>query len=737
MIDVPETTSAPSRWRGLRQAAAARAPELALVAILMIAAALRFTGLDWDENTHLHPDERFLTMVETGIRLPSSIGEYFDTDRSGLNPHNVGYGFFVYGTLPIFMVRYLADWLGQLGYDQVHLIGRATSAVFDLIGLVLLYAIGRRLHSRRVGLLAALIGAFTVLFIQHSHFFVVDTVTNVFILVGLYLAIRVQEDGLLWRYAVFGLVLGMAVASKISAAPLAGIVVLAAGFHVLRAERSRRDDEIVRGLIGVLLAAFVAFLAFRIFQPYAFSGPGFFGLRPNPKWISNLQEIRNQSGGSVDVPFALQWAYRPKFLFSWLNMVQWGMGLPLGLVAWAGTLWAAVEVARGRWSQHALLLVWTLGYFLWQAAAFNPTLRYQLPVYPTLILFAAWAAVEAWSRLKETRASWSAAARIVYAVIGGLALLGHVAYGIAFTSIYTRPVTRVAASRWIYTHVPGPLNLVMTGEAGQWIEPVPLPGDFVLSANAPHLETLTPGQAGLATGIRLPFVRDLGGNDDQTVLRADILAEPQDTAPLATATWIGSLPSEPAQIPLVFEVPFPLDPGRTYVLRLSVAGREGIALDGNLVLLASTPEGEAETSMALPQEQFTLTAGVPFEATFISASGGEARTLHVPFAQTYGGAQSTNLQVSLLESPDAPAPLATAEWTGSLPGREGTIEATFDQPVTLTRGVPYWIRIDLRSGVGLSLRGSRIISETSWDDGLPLRLDFKDGYGGLYTGLNQ
>ncbi|MDP7260290.1 MAG: hypothetical protein QF376_05365, partial [Anaerolineales bacterium] len=39
-----------------------------LVVVVAAAAYLRFVGLNWDEFQHLHPDERFLTMVETGIR---------------------------------------------------------------------------------------------------------------------------------------------------------------------------------------------------------------------------------------------------------------------------------------------------------------------------------------------------------------------------------------------------------------------------------------------------------------------------------------------------------------------------------------------------------------------------------------------------------------------------------------------------------------------------------------------
>ncbi|HUS84646.1 MAG TPA: hypothetical protein VMX56_05845, partial [Anaerolineales bacterium] len=108
-----------------------------LIAVLGLAAYLRFTGLNWDSYSHLHPDERFLTMVETSIQPPQSIGEYFNTETSPLNPHNVGHGFFVYGSFPIFLVRYLAEWTGMSGYDEVHLLGRAVSGISDLVAILL------------------------------------------------------------------------------------------------------------------------------------------------------------------------------------------------------------------------------------------------------------------------------------------------------------------------------------------------------------------------------------------------------------------------------------------------------------------------------------------------------------------------------------------------------------------------------------------------------------------------
>ena len=38
-----------------------------LLGILVLGGWLRFTGLGWDGGTHLHPDERFLTIVASSL----------------------------------------------------------------------------------------------------------------------------------------------------------------------------------------------------------------------------------------------------------------------------------------------------------------------------------------------------------------------------------------------------------------------------------------------------------------------------------------------------------------------------------------------------------------------------------------------------------------------------------------------------------------------------------------------
>jgi hypothetical protein len=150
----------------------------ALVLTLAGGAYLRLVGVNWDEDQHMHPDERFLSLVQASITPVSSISEYFNTQASSLNPANRGYTFFVYGTLPIFIVRYVGEALGRTDYHAITIVGRQLSALFDVFTVLLVFAVGRRLYNKWVGLLGAVFYALAVLPIQLSHFATVDTITN-------------------------------------------------------------------------------------------------------------------------------------------------------------------------------------------------------------------------------------------------------------------------------------------------------------------------------------------------------------------------------------------------------------------------------------------------------------------------------------------------------------------------------------------------------------------------------
>ena len=100
--------------------------------VLVLAGYLRLTGVNWGEGQNQHPDENFLSGVLGSLQAhkcddatipveacPSdqkhwmSIGDYFNSKTSTLNPYNRGYAFYVYGDLPMTIVRVAAEEIGR------------------------------------------------------------------------------------------------------------------------------------------------------------------------------------------------------------------------------------------------------------------------------------------------------------------------------------------------------------------------------------------------------------------------------------------------------------------------------------------------------------------------------------------------------------------------------------------------------------------------------------------------
>jgi 4-amino-4-deoxy-L-arabinose transferase-like glycosyltransferase len=121
------------------------------------------------------------------------VGEYFNSATSPLNPYNHG-GSFVYGTLPLFLVKFVGQIL-KVGGDSIHLLGRVLAGLFDLVTVVLMFLIGRKLYSTRIGLLAAFLSACLVISIQQAHFFTMDSFAATFVAATFYSALWVAERG--------------------------------------------------------------------------------------------------------------------------------------------------------------------------------------------------------------------------------------------------------------------------------------------------------------------------------------------------------------------------------------------------------------------------------------------------------------------------------------------------------------------------------------------------------------
>jgi hypothetical protein len=131
---------------------------------------------------------------------------------------------------------------------------------------------------------------------------------------------------------------------------------------------------------------------------------------------------------------------------------------------------------------------------------FTAAMRYQMPIYPTLALMAAWAVWFAWERTRRIPDRWQKAAQWAVGTLGSAVLLATLAYAVALARNYTLPMTRVEASRWIYQNVPGPLNLVLQTGDQEVLEPIALPSDLELGIENPYARGLHAGISGQAQG---------------------------------------------------------------------------------------------------------------------------------------------------------------------------------------------------------------------------------------------
>jgi len=746
--------------------------------VLVTAASLRLVGIDWDEDQHVHPDERFLTGVVASLEGVDSLGEYFDTANSSLNPNNRGAGFFVYGTLPVFLVRYMAEAVGATGYDQIHLVGRALSALADLGVVALVYFIGSRLVDKRVGLLAAAFSALAVMQIQQSHFWTVDNFGNFFSLLTLLFAIRIATYGRrpnetrvfnLWDFVSFGVVFGMSLASKINQPSLVVVQALilpaAAAMRLSglpREERTRHFAYLFRLLV---LAGGLSFITFRVFQPYAFQGVGVGGwlsnigsawqasadlgvierlrglglavLGLNPHWVETMSSLAAQVSGDADWPPSMQWARRPLW-FGLQNIVQWGLGWPLALVCLAGFAWAGWRIYRGDWQKPEVILWgWGAFYFVWQSFAFNPTMRYFLPFYPVLVIFGAWALIRLWDAgalhaqpRRKQAFRWQAWARPAAAALGAAAVLGAGLWAWAFVQIYQQDVSRLEATRWIYQNLPGPITMTYEKDGEEINQPLPVSNGQVINPETPLFTNYFPKEEGQLTNVTLKHVL--------APVQLDLSSGTAGETPLTHWVQVVDLEGmQPGQLTeIVFEITTDLlaDPTAQYQVQLHLpAGRGRLqvisvelrnsqipGVPGNPLLLQPVTVGMGET---LPLA-FSNPLGVVADRLVFLVNTGEALYVDSVNARL----MLTTAEGGVLAEQDLRLEVSTDK--GAVDS-EQVIELS--ESIAVQPGRVLTLQFFVESGA-VNLLGTAAANESSWDDGLPRRMDGYDGFGGIYQG---
>ena len=306
---------------------------------------------------------------------------------------------------------------------EVFVVARLVAVVLGTASVWLTYLAGRRLFGPTAGLLAAAIFGLAFLPIFYSHLALNDVPTLAPVALALYGTAGVMRDGRLRDYAVAGLGIGLAAATKYTGAIMLVCLIAAAlsdtVAHGLDGRAARRTA------VALLLALLVAVTTFVIANPYS--------VLDFSAFASGVAQQASLAAGQD--PVKLGTTSGSGFAY-YVWTFTWGLGWGPTIAAVAG---AALLLARRRFGTALVLIPAPIAFIIFMGDQQRYFGRWLMPIFPIVALLAAYAAVEL--------VRWLARARHVPPLVAGgavaiLLLAQSVAAVLHNDAVLSRPDTR-------------------------------------------------------------------------------------------------------------------------------------------------------------------------------------------------------------------------------------------------------------------------------------------------------
>ncbi|HEV7774681.1 MAG TPA: glycosyltransferase family 39 protein [Conexibacter sp.] len=416
---------------------------LALAGVLLGALVLRLWGIRHGLPFSYNIDEE-------GHFVPVAIG-FFGHDLDPgyfLNPP--GYTELLYAIYAVwFGGRDAVAHAYATNPSEVFLIARVTVVLLGTVAVWLLHMAGARFFDRRVGLLAAAVGAVAFLPVFYSHLALNDVPATAPATLALLGAALVLRGGGTRAALLGGLGAGLAAGTKYTA----GIVLLPLLTAILVTARDRREPLLRTLAIPAAAACAAALGGFLIANPYA--------LLDFDTFHAGVARQRRLASGEELAKLGLT---QRNGVVYYLWSLTWGLGWIPALAALGGAIRLLLRDRR-----LALVLLPTpLLYVVFMGLQERYFGRWLLPVLPIAILLAAYggmvlarAAAERAPRLALPAAALVAAALLAQ----GLVTTIHV------DRVLARPDTRGEARTWLLANVPAGARVVIEPFVpARWLE---------------------------------------------------------------------------------------------------------------------------------------------------------------------------------------------------------------------------------------------------------------------------
>lgn len=419
------------------------------VLIVLSSFFFRSYNLFWDNGYSFHPDERAIVLFTIPLSFPKNIGEFL-LPQSPLNPH-----FFAYGNFPLYLLRISAEIVARfnpayLQYGNMQIVGRYISVIADTFSVVLIFLVGKKIFSSKVGLFAAFFYATSVLPIQLSHFYAVDTLLTFFMLATFYFLICFVQKPTAKLSLIMGMCMGLSLATKISSLPIF-ITILFSLLLILflsdKGDKGKALKIIFFNLVYIVMAAAFVFVAT---QPYT--------LIDNREFINQTLQQSQMTKSPFAFPYTLQYVGKIHYFYEFKNILLWGQGAIITLLSICG-IFALLKLLfekrdNSKNKYVAILLFHFFLYFGIIGSFAVGWMRYLLPLYPFLSLFAAFFFVNQIIPLLVTHFSFFKQSIHLQKILLILFCFMVLLWPISFLSIYQKENTRITASKWINENIP-------------------------------------------------------------------------------------------------------------------------------------------------------------------------------------------------------------------------------------------------------------------------------------------
>lgn len=391
-----------------------------IIVIFSISAFLRFYGLTWGGDLFFHPDERNIANTVAQLRFPDQ-----------MNPH-----FFAYGGFPLYIIYFtglLINILIQkmpasiILFDEAIIISRFYSALVSILIIFPIYFAMVELKNKKAAAWTVFLVVTSVGFVQFAHFGTFEMWLTFFSILFFYFCLKtLKTDKIL--YLIFsGLTFGLLVSTKISSLILLPIYPLVIYLHL------KRTLFIKKILARLSLFLATGLLAFSITSPFALFD-----------WSAFLSAIKYESSialGTLPVFYTGEFYSTMPILFQFFQIYPFLLN-PVITALFVPAITYVIFIAfKEKKRSYFLLLFFYFLLFLPQSFLFAKWTRYMTPTLPFAYIIIVIAIFKFNTRLRT----------LILSLITLIACVFTISY---FTTVYTKPDSRISASLWAKENIP-------------------------------------------------------------------------------------------------------------------------------------------------------------------------------------------------------------------------------------------------------------------------------------------